>query len=124
MPNAQQATLEAILTRRRQIVEMLVAEKNRSLMAASAVRKSLPKHIRWLERELGDIEGDIEKELAAADHSVPGQEPLGSPRRLPLLVSLATPLVLLCAAFLRLDSAAAHWTGPRKLAGTTGLGGC
>jgi len=73
LPNAQQAALEAILTRRRQIVEMLVAEKNRSLMAAPAVRKSLRKHIgrlparRWLERELGDIE----KELAAAIEASP-----------------------------------------------------
>lgn len=67
LPDAQQAALQAILTRRRQIVEMLVAEKNRSLMAAPAVRKSLRKHIRWLERELGGIE----KELAAAIEASP-----------------------------------------------------
>ena len=30
--------------------------------------------------------------------------------RLPLWVSLATPLVLLCAALMQLDSAVAHWT--------------
>ena len=66
-PDAQQAALEAILTRRRQIVEMLVAEKNRSKLAAPAVQKSLRKHIRWLERELGGIE----KELAEAIEASP-----------------------------------------------------
>ena len=73
LPDAQQAALEAILARRRQLVQMLVAEKNRSLMAAPAVQKSLRKHIgrvpvrRWLERELGGIE----KELATAIEASP-----------------------------------------------------
>jgi len=73
LPDAQQAALEAIRARRRQIVQMLVAEKNRSLLAAPVVQKSLRKHIgripvrRWLERELGGIE----KELAAAIEASP-----------------------------------------------------
>jgi transposase len=52
---------------------MAVAEKNRSLMPATPVRKSLRKHIgrisvrRWLERELGGIE----KELATAIEASP-----------------------------------------------------
>ena len=67
LADAQQQALEAILARRRQLVQMLVAEKNRSLMAAPAVQKSLRKHVRWLERELGGIE----KELATAIEASP-----------------------------------------------------
>ena len=67
LADAQQQALEAILARRRQIVQMLVAEKNRSLLAAPVVQKSLRKHVRWLERELGGIE----KELATAIEASP-----------------------------------------------------
>ncbi len=39
--------LASILTRRRQLLEMLVAEKNRCETASLAVRKSLTEHIKW-----------------------------------------------------------------------------
>ncbi|MGH3054252.1 MAG: IS110 family transposase [Gaiellaceae bacterium] len=52
LPDAEARALAALLTRRRQLVEMLTAEKNRLLSAASPIRKSLRTHITWLEREL------------------------------------------------------------------------
>src|SRR5438552_12919134 len=52
LPDEQTQTLAAILTRRRQLVEMLTAEKNRLASARMAVRKSLRAHIAWLERAL------------------------------------------------------------------------
>ena len=48
--------LDALLTRRRQLLDMLTAERNRLEHATSAVRQSLTDHIRWLERELGDVD--------------------------------------------------------------------
>lgn len=47
--------------RRRQLVGMLVAEKNRTRLAAPAVQKSLSKHVRWLERELGQLDRDLDE---------------------------------------------------------------
>jgi transposase len=52
LPDTEARALAALLTRRRQLVEMLSAEKNRLLSASSSIRKSLRAHITWLEREL------------------------------------------------------------------------
>jgi len=59
LPDEQTQTLAAILTRRRQLVEMLTAEKNRLASARKPVRKSLRAHITWLERELAHTESDL-----------------------------------------------------------------
>jgi transposase len=52
LPDAEARALTALLTRRRQLVEMLTAEKNRLLSAPSPIRTRLRTHITWLEREL------------------------------------------------------------------------
>ena len=52
LPDAEARALAALLTRRRQLVEMLTAEKHRLLSAASPIRNRLRTHITWLEREL------------------------------------------------------------------------
>jgi transposase len=57
---------EARLTRRRQVVEMLVAEKQRLTLARPAVKKQIQAHIRYLQRQLSDIEGDLERAIAAS----------------------------------------------------------
>ncbi len=51
LPDAQTQALAALTTRRRQLVEMLTAEKNRLRTAAPAIRKSLRAHVGWLQRE-------------------------------------------------------------------------
>jgi transposase len=67
LPDEQTQTLAAILTRRRQLVEMLTAEKNRLGQARKPVRKSLRAHIAWLKRELAQTDSD----LAHAIHESP-----------------------------------------------------
>jgi len=52
IPDAETRALAALLTRRRQLVEILTAEKNRLLSAAAPIRKRVRAHIVWLEREL------------------------------------------------------------------------
>ena len=52
LPDAQTQMLAALLTRRRQLVEMLTAEKNRLASARPPIRTRLRTHITWLEREL------------------------------------------------------------------------
>ncbi len=112
-PEAEALEFQAILARRRQIIGMLVAEKNRLGQSASKkVRSRLEAHIRWLEKELARIDRDLQevidesptlKENEALLRSVPGVGPvlcstllaelpeLGtlSPRELSALVGVA-----------------------------------
>lgn len=53
--------LSALNARRRQIIDMLIAEKNRLHRAPKASIKSIKKHIQWLERSLKDINDDIDQ---------------------------------------------------------------
>jgi len=60
-------TLQAVvdwLTRRRQLVEILVAEKKRSHQAQGAVRRDIEQHIDWLKKRIHDNERDLPKLLA------------------------------------------------------------
>jgi transposase len=59
LPDAAARALDALLSRRRQLVEMLVAERNRLLVAAPAVRRDLQQHIRFLERRLREADADL-----------------------------------------------------------------
>ena len=61
LPDAQSEALAAILARRRQLLQMLVAEKNRGHVAAASVQKSIAKHIKWIERELSGVDDDLAK---------------------------------------------------------------
>src|SRR5881394_2181585 len=60
-PLTDEATrlLDALLTRRRQLLEMIVAEKNRLGFAPRPLHKGIQQHIRWLERQLDDVTKDL-----------------------------------------------------------------
>jgi transposase len=77
--------LQAILTRRRQLLEMLVSENNRLKMAPKAVARRIRAHIKWLEKELQRTDKDLDeaveenaawKENEALLRSVPGVGPV------------------------------------------------
>lgn len=59
LPDEAQRELVALVTRRRQLVEMLTAERNRVLLARGAVRRDLEDHIQWLQRRLRDTDRDL-----------------------------------------------------------------
>jgi transposase len=56
LPDAAQQALAALVTRRRQLVEMLTTERLRLPLAHGRVRQDLRAHIRWLEQRLSDTE--------------------------------------------------------------------
>jgi transposase len=58
--------LDALLTRRRQLVEMLTAERNRLLVARPPVRRDLQQHIRFLERRLREADDDLHTAVKAS----------------------------------------------------------
>lgn len=87
LPDDAQADLAALLLRRRQLTEMLVAEKHRVPLARTMVRPSLEKHIAYLERELRDADSDLGAAVEASPlwraqedllRSVPGIGPVAS----------------------------------------------
>jgi transposase len=60
LPDAQGQELKAILTRRRQLIEMLTAERNRLGSSRSkAVKAHIQAHIAWLEKEMIQINDDL-----------------------------------------------------------------
>jgi transposase len=85
LPDAQAQELDALLTRRRQLLDMLTAEKNRVAAAPPSVRQGITQHIRWLERQLADVDGELGALIEASPlwrahddllQSVPGVGPV------------------------------------------------
>jgi len=99
LPDAQTQALAALVTRRRQLIEMLTAEKNRLSMAPPPVRKSLRAHITWLERELAHTDTDLAQTIRQSPvwrekdellQSVPGVGPVLTSTLLANLPELGT----------------------------------
>lgn len=64
LPDAQTQALAALVTRRRQLLEMLQAERQRLEQATTtAVRRDLRQHVRWLERRVTDVDDDMQKRI-------------------------------------------------------------
>ena len=59
VPDAQTQALAALVARRRQLIEMLTAEKNRLRLAARPIQKRVQAHITWLEKELESTNSDL-----------------------------------------------------------------
>ena len=60
LPDDASQELRALMARRRQLVEMITAEKNRLRTAAPRIRPKVQEHIRWLEESLKDLDRDME----------------------------------------------------------------
>jgi transposase len=63
MADAESQELQAVLVRRRQLIDMLVAEKNRQHLAHALMRARLKEHIQWLEDELESLDKDLHQRL-------------------------------------------------------------
>jgi len=59
LSDEQTQELEAILTRRRQVIKMITAERNRLHMARKPVMEAIKAHIDYLEKELNRIDTDL-----------------------------------------------------------------
>jgi len=79
--------LDARMTRRRQLLDMLTAERNRLEHAAVPIRRNLADHIRWLERRVADVDRDLDRTIESSPiwrakenllRSVPGIGPVVS----------------------------------------------
>ena len=59
LPTPDVQELRALVARRRQLVEMITAEKNRLTMATRRLHPQLQAHIRWLEETLAGLDQDL-----------------------------------------------------------------
>jgi transposase len=64
LPDETQQRLQAFLERRRQLLDMLVAEQHRLQRAPVPVRPSLEEHIAWLRERLDTLEAELQTLLA------------------------------------------------------------
>jgi len=60
LPDKKAYEMGSLITRRRQLVQMLTAEHNRHLQAGKDVHPSIESHIKWLEEALSEINDDLE----------------------------------------------------------------
>ena len=63
LPDSDTQELHSLMARRTQVVEMLVAEKNRLGRASRAAAPRIRAHIHWLEQELEDLDQGLQQTL-------------------------------------------------------------
>jgi transposase len=61
VPEATTQAFGALLTRRRQLIEMRTAEQNRLGSAPRSVRQEIQAHLAWLEKRLGRLDDELGK---------------------------------------------------------------
>ena len=97
LPDAAAQELQAVLARRRQVVEMLVAERNRLGSAPRPVRADIAAHVAWLRRRLAALDAALAELIRASPvwrakedllRSVPGVGPVLATTLLALLPEL------------------------------------
>lgn len=100
LPDAATVALHALLTRRRQLLDIRVAEQNRlAARPAPRVRRSVEDHIGWLTRQLAELDRELGAQIEASPvwrakdellRSVPSIGPVVSRTLLAALPELGT----------------------------------
>jgi transposase len=100
LPDEQTRELQALVVRRRQLVEMLVSEQSRLRMCTStATKKDIQKHVDWLKKRVASHDDDIGHSVRRSPiwrekddllQSVPGVGPVTSSTLLVSLPELGT----------------------------------
>jgi transposase len=85
LPDAATQELHALLLRRRQVVDMLTAERNRLRTVLPRIHQAIQQHIVWLEGQLTSVDADLTHAIQqsavgqateAVLQSIPGVEPV------------------------------------------------
>jgi transposase len=85
LPSEAAQALDQLLTRRRQLVQMLPAERNRLGFSGPVASRDIREHIRWLEKRLEGVDKDLERRIRESPiwrareelfRSVPGVGPV------------------------------------------------
>jgi len=129
LPDEATRHLGALLARRRRLLGMLVAERDRRHMADPALREGIDAHLRWLEEALDGIERDLDEAVRASPlwrakeellRSVPGVGPVGARTllaELPELGSLTRRQAAALAGVAPLSRGSGRMRGKRTVGG-------
>lgn len=129
LPEAATQALAALVTRRRQLLEMLVAEQNRIATAPPAIRTEIEVHIAWLRQRLSGVDGQLAATLSASPlwraqedllRSVPGIGPVASVTllaELPELGKLDRKQIAALVGVAPLNRDSGTWRGKRTVWG-------
>lgn len=66
LPDDNLIELRALLVRRRQIVDMIVAEKNRQENASKRIARQIQTHINWLQKRLTEADDDLRQHIESS----------------------------------------------------------
>jgi transposase len=127
LPDPQRQVLNALVTRRLQLLGMLQAERTRLSLAAPAVRGSIKAVIRALEKQLTEVEGQMRRavrehfaELETLLRSATGIGPIASASllaQLPELGHLTRRQIGALVGVAPMADDSGHRRGPRRIRG-------
>lgn len=63
LPDEQASQLQAVINRRRQVLEIKVAEQNRLALAHKKVKPRIQEHIAYLEKELAELDQELHDQI-------------------------------------------------------------
>lgn len=67
LPDAQTRLLQALMARRRQLVEMKTMEENRQKQAAKLLAEAIAEHVVWLKKEIKQLDDDLDDQIRHSD---------------------------------------------------------
>ena len=129
LPDEQEQHLIALVTRRRQLIEMLVAEQNRLNTVRVSLRDNLEEHITWLRQALKDLDQEIQEFILQSPvwkdkqdllQSVPGVGPVTACTllaELPELGSLDRKRIAALVGVAPFNDDSGHRRGKRRVKG-------
>jgi len=129
LPDAQARELTDLVQRRRQLMDMIVAETNREQMAQPRVRKAIQRHITWLRNEVTRTEHDLDGAMKRSDawranedllRSVKGVGPVVTRTllaRLPELGSLSRHQIAALVGLAPVNNESGSFRGKRSIRG-------
>jgi len=66
MANEEEQVVKELIARRRQLIDMLIQEKNRLKRAEGRIKTDIAKHIKWLEKRIEDLDDELCDAVAAS----------------------------------------------------------
>jgi transposase len=129
IPDGCTRELQALVTRRRQLVQMMTAEKNRLGVSPPGIQKQIGKHLQWLEKRLAEINTDLDDTLRSSPvwreqedllRSVKGVGPVTSATllaELPELGTLSRQKIAALVGVAPFNRDSGKWRGRRSIWG-------
>jgi transposase len=129
IPDGCTRELQALVTRRRQLVQMMTAEKNRLGVSPPGIQKQIRKHLQWLEKRLAEMNTDLNDTLRSSPvwreqedllRSVKGVGPVTSATllaELPELGTLSRQKIAALVGVAPFNRDSGKWRGRRSIWG-------